>query len=151
MMQAVTVFGVYGCCRIDELTNVMMNDVNDDGSAIVVRIPDSKTKITKVYSITGTMAKIVRKYKKLRPPRIASERFFIQYRGGKCLMQVIGKHTISEMPRKIATFLELPDSAGYTGHSIRKIGPTILADEDFDIKAIERRGVPTSAEGKVGN
>ncbi len=93
--------------------------VTDYGTEIIVRIPDSVTKVMKVYSISGGFADTLRKYYRLRPRGIKTDRFFVQFRDGRCSGHVVGKKTILQMPRKIAEFLQLDDPDGYTGRSYR--------------------------------
>lgn len=103
-MQAVTVFVICGGCRIGEGTRVMVvvDMVEDYDVEIFLRIPDSGTKVAKLYSISDEYAEIVRKYLKLRPVRSKTARFFLQYRDGK-----------------IAEFLKLPGPEGYNWLSFR--------------------------------
>lgn len=122
--------GVFGACWVYELTNVTIDHVKDYGTEIIVKFADSKAKATKQFMISGAFAEIVKKYMKLRPLRTETmtDRFFINYRGGKCTTKVIGEHTIAEFPKKIAEFLELPDAEGYTENCFRKSSSTILAE-----------------------
>lgn len=138
--QAVTVLGICGACRGEELTNLMIENVIDNGTEIVVRIPDMKTKTPKVFSISGSFVDIVRRYIVLRPKKSPTKRFFILYRGGKCFGQLIGKNSIAQMPQKIALFLNLPNPERYTGHSYRRSSTTILADAGAAIETLKRHG-----------
>lgn len=146
-------FGICGACRGEEITSVRVDYVKDYVTELVVRIPDSKTKKAKVYPISGSRADIVRKYLRLRPQGIMTNRLFIQYRGGKCTQQVIGRNSIAQMPRKIAEYLKLPLPACYTGHSFRKTSTKILADAGAGIEAMQRNDLWRSlsiVEGKTG-
>ncbi|KAJ6650165.1 hypothetical protein Bhyg_05410 [Pseudolycoriella hygida] len=51
VIKAVTVFGISGGCRGEEICNVMLGHVKDTGSEIVVRIPESKTYTAKLFPI----------------------------------------------------------------------------------------------------
>lgn len=143
-------FGVCGACWAYELTNVRTDHVKDYGTEIIVQFPDSKwPKVAEQYAITGAVAEIVRKYMKLRPAKMTTNRFFVNYREGKCTVQAIGKHTIARVPKKIAEFLELPSPEGYTGNSFKRSSPTILAETGTGIM---RHGVMKSfsvAAGKM--
>lgn len=112
------VFGSYWGC---DLTNICVDHLTDRGTEISVRILDPNTKQLKEYLIGDRFAGIVRKYIKLRPPQIMTNRLFIHYRYGKCTGQHIGKNKIVKMPRLIAQYLALPDSAWYSGVSFRNI------------------------------
>lgn len=145
-------FGICGASRGEEITNIRLDYVKDYVTELLVRIPDSKTKNAKVYPISGKLADIVRKYVKLRPPGILTNRLFIRYQGGKCIMQVMGKNTITQMPRKIAEFLKLPQPGCYTGHSFRKTSATIMTDKGAGFEVIPRSDLWKSAsvvEGKT--
>ncbi|KAJ3629381.1 hypothetical protein MTP99_013777 [Tenebrio molitor] len=45
LVKAVTIFGVCGGCRRQELCDVKVQHVKDEGAVIVVRIPDTKTHV----------------------------------------------------------------------------------------------------------
>lgn len=126
LLQAVAAFGVCGACKIEEIIDVKMDNIKDNGTEIVVRHSDDKTKVSKKYSISGDFAESVRKYMKLRPPKVKTNRFFIQYRDEKCTVQVIGKNQIATMARKVAEFLQLPNQEGYTGNSFRRTSTTFF-------------------------
>lgn len=115
-----------------------MEHVSDSGREIVVRIPDTKTNVEKVFTITGGFVDIVRKYMALRPSQISTDRFFTQIRGGRCHSQHIGKHAIAKMPQVIAEYLKLSDASGYTGDSFRLTSSTILADAGATIEMLKR-------------
>ncbi|KAJ8911009.1 hypothetical protein NQ315_011274, partial [Exocentrus adspersus] len=59
---------------------------------------------------------------------------------GKCTNQVIGKNTIAKIPYRIAIFLNLDDSKGYTGHSFRCTSATLLVNAGTDILTLKRHG-----------
>lgn len=140
MFQVILIFGIVGVCRGNELTSLTVGNVKDDGNEISIHIPETKTKVIKEYIIAAEMAKIIRKYTKLRPVNAKTDRLFVQYRHGKCVNQVIGKHTIAKVPKEIATFLKLPDPKLYTGHSFRHTGTTIAADAGAGMEDLMRLG-----------
>ena len=107
-----------GALRVDELTNIETQHVENHGELLLVKIPKTKTKIQKSFTISGDYYRIVQKYMKLRPKDITQHnRFFITYRANnqKCTKQPIGKNMISLIPKKIANFLQLPGADQYTG------------------------------------
>ncbi|KAG4070340.1 hypothetical protein HA402_006482 [Bradysia odoriphaga] len=140
-MKAAAVIGIYADCRFTDLRNIKVNMVTDYGTEIIVRIPDRKSNMSKVYSISGEFADIVRKYFQLRlkTPKIRTDRFFLQYREGKCTAVAMGKITIARMARKIAEFLKLDDPQDYTGHSFR-VTCSKLAGKGFYADTTERSG-----------
>lgn len=47
---------------------------------------------------------------------------------------------MGKMPQKIAQFLNLPDSNKYTGHCLKRISATFLADSGVDLQIIKYHG-----------
>lgn len=84
----------------------------------------TKTKKPNCFAITGPILDIVRRYESLRPSHAKSDRFFLNYKNGKCTVQTIGKNKFYKMPQRIAEYLMLPDPGRYTGncsvHSTKK-------------------------------
>lgn len=136
-------FGVMGPCRSDELTNLTTDMVKDDGKETVVRIPYTKTttKQPKLFQIDGYFAEIVRDYFRLRPANVHTNRFFVQYRGGKCTSQLMGKNSIAKIPKEVAKFLDLPNSERYTGHGFRRTSTKILVNTGVGIETLKRRSI----------
>ena len=52
------------------------------------------------------------------------------------MFQPIGKNTIGKVPQKIATYLQLPDAEGYTGHCFRKTAVTLAAEAGLGDQAM---------------
>lgn len=138
--QVVLIFGITGVCRGDELTNLTIGNVKDDGKEISVHVPKTKSKEPKDFIICGEMAKIIRQYVNLRPKNTKTDRMLMQYRKGKCVNQVMGKHSIANIPKLIAEFLKLPEPKLYTGHSYRRTGTTIAADAGASMEDLMRLG-----------
>lgn len=97
------------------MPRIKLKDVDNNGDSFLVRIYKSKTKLDRSFTITGTFRNIVQKYAALRMADFKEERFFINYQRGKCTKQVIGKHKFAQMPRRIATYLQLDGPDGFTG------------------------------------
>lgn len=140
------IFGIAGACRSDELVNMVLEDISDKGDILVVQIPDSKTNIKRTFTITNeiltgvSVLDMYRKYLDCRSPKTCHSRFFVSYAKGKCTNQVIGKNTIAKIPYRIAIFLNLDDSKGYTGHSFRRTSATLLVNAGSDILTLKRHG-----------
>ncbi len=83
---------------------------------MLIQINNCKNKGPRSFSITGELFNIVKKYRNLQPPKILTNRFFVNYHKGKCTSQVIGKNKFSRMPCKIATYLGLDEPEKYTGN-----------------------------------
>lgn len=96
----------------------------------------------------------VKKYIDLRPKDCSIERFFLRYEKGRCMRQAIGKNKITEIPKNIVSFLNLPDQSGYTGHCFRRTSTTLLANAGASVTTLKQHGGWKSshvAEGYVEN
>ena len=83
------------------------------------------------------MRELFIKYKNLRP-NTTTQRFFLKYCNGKCVLQVVGVNTIGEVPKKLAKFLNLPNFNEYTGHSFRRSSTTMLANSGATIQQLKQ-------------
>jgi hypothetical protein len=94
---------VSGACRCCELTNLKISDVEDRGAYLIVSIPDTKTGVSRKFTILeegfsiNTVEKC-RKYMSLRPKKLSIERFFLRYAKQKCTSQPVGINTLSKVP-----------------------------------------------------
>ena len=129
-----------GACRTNELHAMTVQDIEDLGSAILVTIPITKTKVTRKFSITGNFFHVVKNYAALRPQHVNHNSFFLNYQKGKCTTQRIGVNKLASMGKQIATYLKLPNPELYTGHSFRRSSATLLVDAGADITALKRHG-----------
>ncbi|KAJ8967822.1 hypothetical protein NQ317_007634, partial [Molorchus minor] len=156
MIKVGLILGIAGACRTDELVNLTVDDIEDVGSSLIVKIPNTKTKIPLIFVVTdvGNMLELFRKYLSLRPPHVKHKRLFLYYKAGKCSSQPVGKNTMGKIPSVVASYLKLPDVACYTGHCLRRSSATLLADAGVDITTIKRHAgwkSTTVAEGYVEN
>ncbi|XP_031355976.1 uncharacterized protein LOC116180226 isoform X2 [Photinus pyralis] len=130
-IKVVLVIGVSGACRCDEMVNMTIDNIEDLGSVIHIKIPDSKTKKPRSFTIIGEKyINLYRKYTSLRPPAMESRRFFLKFQNGKCYRMVMGIHTIS--------------------HALRRTSATLLVNGGADITCLKRHGgwrSSTVAEG----
>lgn len=158
MKKVVLIFGIAGACRCDELTKLQVNNIEDKGSLLIVKIPDTKTNKSRTFIVTNDDGNgidyldIIRKYMKLRPPGLSTGRLFLKYCKGVCNKQNIGLNTIAKVPKDIATFLKLPDPLMYTGHCFRRTSATLLVEAGGDILQLKRHGgwkSSTVAEGYI--
>lgn len=83
----------------------------------LVSIPKATSNAKFSFTINGTFFHIVKKYAALRPANTKDNRFFLQYKAGKCNEQPIGINKFSDSPRKIAKYLKLPKPELYTGNT----------------------------------
>ncbi|KAJ8918283.1 hypothetical protein NQ315_014153 [Exocentrus adspersus] len=133
---------VAGACRCNELTFLDISDVQDKGSYLYVLIPDTKTNISRSFTVmeeafSVNAVEMCRKYISLRP-KAAGRRFFLRYVDGKCTTQHVGINTISKTFSKVASFLGLPDPESFTGHGMRRSSATLLANAGGDITTVKR-------------
>ncbi|KAJ8986013.1 hypothetical protein NQ317_013897 [Molorchus minor] len=150
------ILGIAGACRTDELVNLTVDDIEDVGSSLIVKIPNTKTKIPRIFVVTdvGNMLELFRKYLSLRPPHVKHKRLFLYYKAGKCSSQPVAKNTMGKIPSVVASYLKLPDVACYTGHCLRRSSASLLADAGVDITTIKRHAgwkSTTVAEGYFEN
>lgn len=134
------ILAISGACRSIELVNMTVDDIERQGDIILVKLRGTKTKVDRSFVVKKEFVNIVEKYQKLRPDGIQTNRFFINYQKGKCLRQVIGKNKMSNIPKEIATYLNLPNPNLYTGHCLRRTSATLLADSGANLTIIKRHG-----------
>lgn len=90
------------------------------GSQFVINFPETKGNGIRSFSVKHEYAEYVRKYKKLRPANVQTDRFFLNYHNGKCTVQPVGRNKFLRTPKVIAKFLKLEDADNYTCQSLRK-------------------------------
>lgn len=66
-----------------------MEDIVRYDDMYYVTIPETKTGKPNCFAITGVLLNIVREYESLRPIHATSNRFFLNYKKGKCTVQAI--------------------------------------------------------------
>lgn len=154
------IFGISGACRRQELSNILIDDIQDATTALIITIPECKNKIPRTFTVVDnkdqipSFLQIYRKYASLRPPVTNHRRFFIYYKNNRCTKQPTGINQFGKIPSLIATFLKLHDPDSYTGHCFRRSSASLLADSGADITAVKRLGgwkSSTVAEGYIEN
>lgn len=136
----VLIFGIQGACRRHELCDLTVDDIEDKGDMLLVKIPITKNDKPRSFVVTDDFYHIYKKYALLRPNLISTTRFFLNYRDGKCLRQVIGINSIGSIPKAVATYLKLKNPETYTGHTFRRTSATLLADSGADLLVLKRHG-----------
>jgi integrase len=139
---------VAGGCRCCELTMLKIDDVlvQDMGSYLLVSIADTKTNISRKFTIIkegfcASAVSLCKKYILLRPKGLPHRRFFLRYINEKCTVEAVGINTLAKVPFKVASFLKLPNAKTYTGHCMRRTSTTLLANKGADITMIKRHAV----------
>lgn len=152
------IMGLAGALRREELYNMTTDNIEKVESVLVITIPDSKTHIQRKFTLIGTevhginLLDIYKKYTALRPANVKHNKFFVQYRKGKCTVQTVGINQFSKIPSTIARCLGLQNPEQYTGHSFRRSSASLLASSGADIFSIKRHGgwkSSTVAEGYI--
>jgi hypothetical protein len=68
-----------------------INDIEDLGSLLLIKIPESKTGKNRSFTIVGEeFIMKYRQYVNLRPVDFQEQRFFLKYQNGKCYRMVMG-------------------------------------------------------------
>lgn len=139
-VQVILVFGICGCLRCDEITNLKVEEIEDLGNKYIVSINNNKNEYAGQFIIGNLFYHYVKKYISLRPPDQFSDRFFIKYNDGKCFRQPIGRHKIGQVAENIASYLQLPDPKRYTGHCLRRTSATLLSDSGASMQMVKQLG-----------
>ena len=144
LKKVILILGIAGACRRDELVKMVMDDIEDKQSVLIVRIPDSKTYNSRTFTVTNNAnldyLSIYRKYISLRPKNCTIRRLFLKYSNGKCQNQVVGMNSIAKVPKDIAQYLGLPEPCKYTGHCFRRTSATLLVNGGGDITQLKKHG-----------
>ncbi|CAH0560672.1 unnamed protein product [Brassicogethes aeneus] len=120
------IMGIMGGCHANELHSMAVEDLQDFGSAMLVSVPNNKTKIDRKFILTGQFYEVCKKYAELRPLHTETSSFFLNYQKGKCTIQNIGINKFGSMGKQIARYLKLPNPEEYTGHSFRRSSATLF-------------------------
>ncbi|KAJ8910045.1 hypothetical protein NQ315_008905 [Exocentrus adspersus] len=103
--KVVLVMAVFGGLRRDVLVKLLIDDIDDKGSVVIVRIYDIKTRVPKYFRIVEEnemhALQLYRQYISVRPKEIKERRFFLTYRNGRCTAQPVGKNTFGSIPSRI--------------------------------------------------
>lgn len=147
LKKVVLIMGIAGACRRDELVKMTVDDIEDKDSVLIVKVPDSKTRQSRIFTVTDNKdtpvkyLSLYRKYIALRPKNDDTpRRLFLRYNNGKCTTQVTGMNIIGKIPKDIAQYLKLPDCNLYTGHCFRRTSATLLVNGGGDIIQLKRHG-----------
>ncbi|XP_044593466.1 uncharacterized protein LOC123271256 [Cotesia glomerata] len=134
------IFGVQDACRRQELCDLTVDNIIDKGDMLLVKIQKTKTGKARTFVVTDEFYQTYKKYSSSRPTNLATKRFFVGYRNGRCTKQNIGINTFGSMPKIVAKYLNLANSESYTDHTFRRTSATLLADSGADLLTIKRHG-----------
>ncbi|KAK4881350.1 hypothetical protein RN001_004669 [Aquatica leii] len=124
-MKNALIIGYSGACRLEELMFLSIKDIEFKIDSIIVSIPKTKNNVPQVF---------------LRPAHTPHDRYFLTYREGKCSILPIGINKIGQMPKSIATFLNLSNPEFYTGHCFRRNSVSEFANRGGDLITIKKHG-----------
>ncbi|KAK4882876.1 hypothetical protein RN001_006195 [Aquatica leii] len=137
-MKNALIIGYSGACRREELMLLSIKDIEFKMDSIIVSIPKTKNNVPRVFVITElTWIHLIKTYYQLRPAHTPHDRYFLTYREGKCSILPIGINKIGQMPKSIATFLNLSNPEDYTGHCFRRSSVSELANRGGDLITIK--------------
>ncbi|KAL7298542.1 hypothetical protein TKK_0008318 [Trichogramma kaykai] len=139
--KAVLVVAVSGACRKEELANLTLDDVEDvDQKILLINILHTKTGVERLFTVAGDFYKICKQFMELRPKDCSSNRFFVNYRNGKCVNQPIGINQMNAIPKVIASFLNLSNPELFTAQSFRRTALTRLVEAGSDMTMVKKLG-----------
>ncbi|KAJ8968777.1 hypothetical protein NQ317_014534, partial [Molorchus minor] len=136
MIKVGLILGIAGACRTDELVNLTVDDIEGVGSSLIVKIPNTKTKIPRIFVVTD-----FRKYLSFVLPTSSISAFFCTTKQENVVRSQLARIPWKKIPSVVASYLKLPDVACYTGHCLRRSSATLLADAGVDITTIKRHAV----------
>ncbi|KAJ8985448.1 hypothetical protein NQ317_017080 [Molorchus minor] len=96
VVKVVLILGISGACRREELTKMTVDDIEDKDSILIVKLPDTKTNIQRIFTVSNLdyNIDIYRKYAALRPSYATSRRL--------CFNQVVEINCTGKMPSLIS-------------------------------------------------
>ncbi|XP_050298680.1 uncharacterized protein LOC126737720 [Anthonomus grandis grandis] len=135
--KVILVMGVFGGLRRDELVKMTIDDIEDRGTVLAIKVPETKTSTSKSFTIIeedlGAL-NLIKNYAALRPAGIKERRFFLTYRKSRCTVQPVGKNIVGSVPTLIAKFLKLGNAEAYTGHCLRRTSQLYLLRQVLRLK-----------------
>lgn len=134
------VFGTCGYLICNEILKMKINDVEDLGDRFLVTVLANKNDYSGQFIIRNMFYAQIKKYINLRRENSNTNRFFIHYTKGKCSNQPIGIHSIGQVPRYIAEYLQLPNADSYTGHCFRRTPAKLASDSGATMQMIKQLG-----------
>ncbi|KAL7292514.1 hypothetical protein TKK_0014087 [Trichogramma kaykai] len=114
-------------CR-GEWVNLLMSNITAGEDFMLMKIPKTKNKSLRSFTIGDNLLKIYKKYLDARSVQCTVNRVFVNYKKGVMIRQPIGINKFGSLLKEVAESLELPELETYTGHSFRRSSATLLAD-----------------------
>ncbi|XP_074027263.1 uncharacterized protein [Leptinotarsa decemlineata] len=76
LTKVILIFELAGALRRDELYKLKLDDIEDLGTILIVNVHDTKTKISRKFTITEHL-ELYRKYTALRPQKYAEKNYLL--------------------------------------------------------------------------
>ncbi|XP_074115595.1 uncharacterized protein LOC141538145 isoform X3 [Cotesia typhae] len=149
--KVIMIFGVVGACRKSEIVDLTLSDILDTGTSLVVTIQATPRRQMRKFTINGDLYKVVKKYMALRPEHAKINRLLLNYQKGKCTQQPIGVNKVGGIPRRIASYLELPEADKYTGHCFRRTSTELLSQSGANVVHVIAGWKANKNSGKSDN
>lgn len=155
--------GYYGALRCDDLVKLKWGDLKfKPGVGIWVQLLDRKTGVvqeTHTFLMQASdfdekicAIQLAEAYQNLLKKPLS--RVFMSIRSGKFTDTPLGKNSLREVPKMIATFLNLMNPQSYTGQCFRRTSATALADRGISLTNLKQHAgwkSDTVAEGYIAN
>ena len=145
-IKVATIVGIFGSLRIQEITDFTFQQLNKQGQVYIGEVLRGKGRGPQKLSkfVIDSHLDILEEYlnRFSQNCRIQCKGRLIRKLTSKVQesVQVMGKHTIGEFPRKMAEFLKLPNANDFTGHAFRRSAATILANQGAGLVLIKQAG-----------
>ncbi|CAD6216250.1 GSCOCG00011314001-RA-CDS [Cotesia congregata] len=149
--KVIMIFGVVGACRKSEIVDLTLSDLIDSGTSLVVTIQATPRRQMRKFTIDGDLYNVIKKYMNLRPDHAKINRLLLNYQKGKCTQQPIGINKVGGVPRRIASFLELPEADKYTGHCFRRTSAELLSQSGTNVVHVIAGWKANKTSGKTDN
>ena len=89
LMAKVVVFGIAGACRICEISQITLDDIEDSGPLLIVKLKQTKNDVNRRFVVTKEYIKFYRMYIAIRPAGAKDRHLFYAYRNEIYINQVV--------------------------------------------------------------
>lgn len=122
------IVGISGGCKRSELCNIEMRDVEIKTNLALIKINESKNYHPRKFIISEAFFETFKNYYEARSLVKNVDNFFLNYANGRCTKDAMNIASIGKIPRTIASYLKLPQSASYTAHHYKRLCTSALND-----------------------
>jgi integrase len=150
IIKLVILFCYFGALCMSKYAAILRADVfeTDKGLLIsIIRKKTDKASVETIFVVPNMLEErcnsidLYKEYKHLTAA-FENNRFFLTYhqKWKSFKNSPIGKNTMAIFLGLVARYLDLPDLATYTGHSLRASSATVLANSDISLENLKRHG-----------